>query len=275
MINRVAALRRTHGVCDVPLAVKRAGLDLLKSTADLQHIVDLAGEVAKRAPLRVIVIDTLSRVMAGGDENSAQDMTALIRNIDAIRAATGAHIVLVHHSGKDAAKGARGHSSLRAATDTEIEVTHEEGDRVATVTKQRDYQGGESFAFGLKSVELGQDQDGDEVVSCVVEMADSEAVMERRNRTSGLGGNQKIVADCFDLLVSDGAAFPNPGGTGFPESGKFWCVDYDRLRALAAGKFTAKDPSKAFKQAFDALTQDRGLFCMTEKCVWRVDRRKS
>ena len=34
--------------------------------------------------------------------------------------------MLVHHTGKDTAKGARGHSLLRAATDTEIEVKREE-----------------------------------------------------------------------------------------------------------------------------------------------------
>ena len=54
----------------------------------------------------IIEIDTLSRIMAGGDENNAADMTALIRNIDTLRAATGAHVVLVHHTGKDTARGA-------------------------------------------------------------------------------------------------------------------------------------------------------------------------
>jgi hypothetical protein len=35
---------------------------------------------------------------------------------------TGAIVLLVHHSGKDAAKGARGWSGIRAAADTEIEI---------------------------------------------------------------------------------------------------------------------------------------------------------
>lgn len=274
LINRVSALKQTQGVCDVPLAVKRAGLDLLKSTADLQQVTDLAALVAEKAPLHLIVVDTLSRVMAGGDENSAQDMTALIRNLDAIRAITGAHLMLIHHSGKDAAKGARGHSSLRAATDTEIEVEDNEGDRAAWVRKQRDYQGGEVFPFTLKAVDLGQDSDGDQVSSCVVEATDSAEHVARQKLKKGLGGNQKIIADAFDLLISDGAAFGNPGGTGFPERGEFWCVEYDRLRSLAVGKMQSSDPGKAFKQAFDALTRDRGLFCMTEKCVWRTDRKK-
>lgn len=272
LINRVVALKKQHGVCDVPLAVKRAGLDLLRSEADLQSIVSMAAEVGKRAPLRLIVVDTLSRVMAGGDENSAQDMTAFIRNVGAIQEATGAHICIVHHSGKDAAKGARGHSSLRAATDTEIEVQNEDGNRAAYVAKQRDYSGGETFAFALKSVSLGVDPDGDEVTSCIIEETDSAEFLTTQKRTKGLGGNQKILAEAFDILASGGDGYPNPAGEGYPERGKFMCVDYARFRTFAMGKIASENPDKAFYQAFRALSADRGLFCKVEETVWRTDK---
>lgn len=167
--NRIVGLRKTSGVLDVPFALRRAGLDLLNPDADTERVIKLAEEVAKRAPLRLIVIDTLSRVIAGGDENGPVDMTAFIKNVDRIRHATGAHIMIVHHTGKDAAKGARGHSSLRAATDTEIEVSVDETEmRSAKVTKQRDLPGGEEFAFKLDAVALGVDDDGDTVTTCVV-----------------------------------------------------------------------------------------------------------
>jgi hypothetical protein len=77
--------------------------------------------------------------------------------------------MIVHHTGKDVAKGARGHSSLRAATDTEIEVSVDETElRAARVTKQRDLPGGEEFAFRLDAVGLGVDEDGDAVTTCIV-----------------------------------------------------------------------------------------------------------
>jgi len=178
--NRIAALRETTGIRDVPMALRRAGLDLLNPRADTARVVALAGEVERRAPLGLIVIDTLSRVIAGGDENAASDMTAFIKNVDAIRQATRAHVMIVHHTGKDAAKGARGHSSLRAATDTEIEIVIDDfGNRIAKVTKQRDYEGGLEFAFALKPVHLGQDKDGDDITSCVVEP------MEKPKETEG------------------------------------------------------------------------------------------
>jgi hypothetical protein len=276
IVNRIAAMRLEHGVADVPFALRRAGLDLLKSQADLQHVADLMGEVAGRYPdlPRLIVIDTLSRIMAGGDENSAQDMTALIRNIDAIREVTGAHIILVHHTGKDSARGARGHSSLRAATDTEIEISTGEdgGPRMAMVTKQREYQGGEVFPFTLKPVPLGTDPDGDDVSSCVVEHADADGAMTISKAKKGLGGNQKIIAETFDQMLSEGMGKPNPGGVGMPETGRFWCVPLASLRDISRGKMLAGDTRSAFNQAMRALTAERGLFCMAGEIVWRVDR---
>ena len=275
VLNRVAALKEVNGVCDVPLAVRRAGLDLLHSQANLQEVVDLAQAVKDRFPdlPLMIVIDTLSRIMAGGDENSAADMTALIRNIDAVRETTGAHIALVHHTGKDTARGARGHSSLRAATDTEIEVANENGARAAMVTKQRDYQGGETFAFTLKGVSLGFDQDGDEVTSCVIEVQDADEYQATLAQKKGLGGNQKILADTFDQMVAEGLARPNPGGVGMPEPGRFMAVQMDEFRAVAMGKMAASNKRGAFIEAWKALSDGRGLFCAASDLVWRTDRR--
>src|SRR5690606_41941058 len=86
----------------------------LNPDADTERVIKLAEEVAKRAPLKLIVIDTLSRVIAGGDENGPVDMTAFIKNVDRIRRATGAHIMIVHHTGKDAARSEEHTSELQS-----------------------------------------------------------------------------------------------------------------------------------------------------------------
>jgi hypothetical protein len=84
--------------------------------------------------------------------------------------------MIVHHTGKDAARGARGHSSLRAAVDTELRVTvGEDGWRTVETTKQRDMPADFERRFRLRVVELGRDQDGDAVTSCVVEHETREA----------------------------------------------------------------------------------------------------
>lgn len=273
-MNRMAALRATHGIDGIPFALKRAGLDLLNDNADIQHIADLARAVAATQPSAplLIVIDTLSRIMAGGDENSAADMTRLIRNIDAVREATGAHIMLVHHTGKDTARGARGHSSLRAATDTEIEVGNDNGARAAMVTKQRDHQGGDTFAFSLKTVVLGADQDGDEVTSCVVEVVNADDHQAAAALQKPIGGNQKILLETFDQMVAEGLAVPNAGGVGMPDAGRFWAVKMEDFRRHAQGKMAASNGRGAFLEAWRALSEGRGVLCAASEMVWRTDR---
>jgi 5S rRNA maturation endonuclease (ribonuclease M5) len=81
----------------------------------------------------LIVVDTLNRHFGPGDENSSQDMTRFVQAIDAIRAHTRAHICLVHHSGKDAEKGARGSSALLGAVDNEFRITRTEGTQLCRI----------------------------------------------------------------------------------------------------------------------------------------------
>lgn len=180
--NRVSAFRgaNTNTPNDLPFAIVPVALDLLNPAADTERVIAAAKLAGERlgVPVGLIVVDTLSRAMAGGNENASEDMGALVLNIDRIRQALPAHVAVVHHCGKDAARGARGHSSLRAATDTEIEVSRDltAGLSVARVMKQRDLELVGEFAFRLETVELGNNRRGKPVTSCVVREADPERV---------------------------------------------------------------------------------------------------
>ena len=114
----------------------------------------------------LVVIDTLNASMGGGNENSAEDMGAFLAGLRSLRNFSGAHIMVVHHLGKDRTKGARGHSSLIAAVDSAFELTRD--GRIRT-TKQRNLERGVPLGFQLLDVELGHDEDGDPITSCVVE----------------------------------------------------------------------------------------------------------
>jgi hypothetical protein len=76
----------------------------------------------------MVVIDTLSRAMPGGDENTAKDMTRVIDATDTIRRRTEALVLLVHHDSR-AGGNPRGHSSLDGAADTIISC-ESDGDTV-------------------------------------------------------------------------------------------------------------------------------------------------
>jgi len=186
LCDRLMAFCCKYGVDpkDVPVYVIRGSIDLCNSDGDLrlliQHLRDLP------APLRLIVVDTVSRALAGGNENSPDHMGALVRRCDKLRESTRAHVMLVHHTGKDTSQGARGHSSLRAAVDTEIEMTWDKAGQsgLATVTKQRDSRTEGKFAFRLEDVDVDLRDDGALVTSCVVVPVDEVAAakVERPER---------------------------------------------------------------------------------------------
>jgi hypothetical protein len=266
--SRCVALRKEYGIFEAPLAVRPSPVDLLRPEADLASLIELCKQIEADMgePLAMIVIDTLSRAMAGGDENGPTDMTSFIANADALRDVTGAHIMIVHHSGKDTAKGARGHSSLRAATDTEIELEVDGKMRTANATKQRDLEPKEPFVFTLKVHELGKDEDGDAVTTCTIEQADPDDVADMQQKRPS-GANQKIIVSAFKQLRGEGVGFANPTGAGWPESGQFWCISENDLRKFASGKMTSTNASSAYATAMKALLGS-GYMVQNEGFVW-------
>ncbi len=122
---------------------------------DVRDPVEVAKFVALLAgPRDLIIIDTLARCMSG-DENNQKDMGAFIAGCDRIREVTGAAVLVVHHEGKDAAKGARGSNALRGAVDVGIRIKREgDGAVVVTVEDQRDGEPLPQTRFKLQNVLL-------------------------------------------------------------------------------------------------------------------------
>lgn len=179
--NRLAAYRKNAPwTAGAPFAVLPQAVDLLDPCADTGPLIALVREAESECgdKAALIVLDTLARVTPGANENASEDMSAFIGNVDRLRAETGGAVLIIHHGGKDPTKGARGHSSLRAAVDTEILIEGKTGTRTATVTKQRDLPGGERWAFDLVPVELGTDEEGRVVQSCVVATTDAAPSVE-------------------------------------------------------------------------------------------------
>jgi hypothetical protein len=179
--------------------------------------------------VRLIIIDTLSRAMAGGNENSPDDMGALVTSADRVRTETGAHVLFIAHTGKDATKGIRGHSLLRAAIDTEIIVERgENGIIEARVTKQRDLEIAGVFTFKLKTVELGTNRRGKPITSCVVEV-----VAKSRPALSETEGEAVEILRQL-LFESAGATVP--------------LVDFRKSILSSAGLLTGRTPDTKLKQ---------------------------
>ncbi|MBB3182715.1 KaiC/GvpD/RAD55 family RecA-like ATPase [Halomonas fontilapidosi] len=192
----------------VPLyASKRAApLDDKESAAEVLRVVDdLATETGQTPAL--IVVDTLARCF-GGDENSATDIGAFVTNLDALRHRWNATVLVVHHSGKDAARGARGSTALRGAVDAEYRVTKDPSGTVTLeATKMKDADTPGRRAFRLAPVELPlTDDDGNPVWSCAPVPTEARAGAPKRPK----GKHPRRVLDILESLAS----FPDAGESG-------------------------------------------------------------
>ena len=273
--NRVTAWRESHGidVAELPFAVIPVALNLLDPDADTDPLLEAikAASARMQMPVGWIVVDTLSRAIAGGNENAPDDMGALVTNGSRIQQDGATAVTWIHHSGKDEAKGARGHSLLRAATDTEIEITADGSQRLARVTKQRELDCAGEFLFTLQVVELGVNKRGKPVTSCVV-------AGQGEGHTAGavpfprLKGHVRRALDVLhDLLAESGKG----GFSGVPAGCLSVPEDWWRQRfydrTVSDGKDDLKQDSKraAFNRAVIEL-QDKRVVGVCKGRIWLI-----
>lgn len=186
---RVNAYGSHHNVnlSSIPLYVLPSPVDLADG------YLELADQV-KSVEAGIVVIDTLAATTPGMDENTGKDMGRVMDACRQIHAATGALVILIHHSGKDTAQGARGWSGMRAACDAEFQVSQEGDERAVRVTKQKDGEEGLEFGFKLRVIEIGEDEDGESITSCAVR----EAEITKPMKAVKLSDSQQFILEVFD-----------------------------------------------------------------------------
>lgn len=177
------------------LAVIGVSVDLTDASQvdELIGVINQTG-VARGMPVRMVVFDTLARCF-NGDENSAKEMGMAISECDRIKEATGATVLAVHHSGKDADKGARGSSALRGACDFEFMVKREGEDNTYSLkhTKAKDSEQMRSMTIPLSVVEVGMVSS--KVETTLVRSSEFDSVQEAMsvNKTGGAAISYTII----------------------------------------------------------------------------------
>jgi putative DNA primase/helicase len=203
---RVEAWEQHHG------RTLPAGLRLvlqpfkLTNPKDVDDMVEAVLTVGAGA---VTFVDTLNASAPGIDENASKDMGMVLEAAKSLQARTGGLVAAVHHSGKDATRGLRGHSSLFAALDAAVEVSRNGGRREWKVAKAKDGADGEAHPFRLEVVDLAPNAEGEAVTSCIVcpDEMPQDAIRPRPPR----GGNQKVVLDALCELLRKSDAFGKAG----------------------------------------------------------------
>jgi putative DNA primase/helicase len=238
---------------------------IVSQAFDLRSIDDVhrLNEALRQAGVinGVVIIDTLAQAAPGYDENSGQDMSAVLTGCRMIQETIGGLVILVHHTGKTDGKSMRGHSSLLAALDGAIEVRRNGDDREWVTAKAKDDADGVSHPFSLQVVDLGEDEHGESVTSCVIR-ADEEPAREAPKYPAGV--TQKLVFEAIKqrLLVS-----PN-FGKGHSPVGRP-CVSVEEAIDAGASALTCevRRRKSLARRAIEGMLAS-GIYAKSDEWLW-------
>ena len=254
--RRAIAFGKTYGVTDLPIAFVGGVYDF-RNLHIVAAIISIVKEVEAATGQQVvlIVIDTISRALCGGDENSPRDMGAIVAATSRLQTETAAHVCWIHHIPIDGTERLRGHGALLGAMDTTISVVKQaDGVRTATVAKSNDSEEGEGVAFTLDSVVIGEDADGNVTTAPVV--VPVEGGPRRQPPKSGRLTKAAQIALRALTEALDEQGQPAPASNHIPHSSKVVTVSAWRQQAYRRSISTSEEErakQQAFKRASESL----------------------
>ena len=198
---RITVWEQHHGVREAPLWVSSEAIDLSDSHNMLPIVKNELGQLD--TPPSLIIIDTLAKHYSG-EENSAKELGLFIKNLESLRQEFNITVIVIHHSGKDPSKGARGSSAFRAALDHELLVAKpDKGFLKISCEKARNSEPFTPMSFKFKNIHLVgndgnpiTDEEGELIQSCVLE---STKLVEKSTFSPTRGQNRFIKA--FEELL--------------------------------------------------------------------------
>jgi hypothetical protein len=251
IVRRLEAFAKHHDVKldDIDFRAVIEPTNLFDHDGAEQLIADAQGV----PNLVLVIIDTANRIMPGSKED-AEAMGKLVAACDMIRLATGAAVLLVHHSGKDIGRGSRGSSVLPAAVDVNISVTKNWKISTVELEKQRDGETGSICSFTLKVIDLGLDEDKDPTTSCVVEIEGEPGKRTAKKSQPRLNSAAKIALQALHKAINE-AGQNAPETKHYPPNARV--VSYDTWRRFAyTAKLTDAETPEAQRQAFFRAARD-------------------
>src|SRR6202011_1395546 len=225
--NRVEAFRQrklAEGADNVPFYLIADAMNLVADHPAL--IASIRAALGDTKPA-VIALDTLNRSLAGS-ESDDRDMAAYVKAADAIRDAFNCAVIIVHHCGHEGTRP-RGHSSLMGALDAQTAVKRDAADNViATVELMKDGPQGEEFASQLEVVEIGIDDDGDKITSCVI--VPVEGLAPQKEKPKKLPAAAAKALKALHEIIDDAGTIP-PHDSYIPPQIKTVLVEQWRAHA--------------------------------------------
>lgn len=193
--RRLRAHRERLGLKGTPICVSSAVIDLT-TPAGCKAVIETirAAQAVLGKAIGLVILDTFAKLVAsaGGDENSAKDQGAIFANVQRVKTATGVHVALVGHTGKDETRGARGSNALLGDVDVMVTIGGEET-KTVTVTKANDAPEGVLFSFKSDTHDFGPDEDGDPRTVNVVSSEAISSQVATKIREPKLSTNQRVM----------------------------------------------------------------------------------
>jgi hypothetical protein len=156
----------------IPLFVVEKPANLLKEKVREESAAQIiaADKYARKfgEPIKAIYIDTLTKAMSGGDQNSVEDTSSLFDIVNLIRAGgVTATIIFVHHKARQG--HVRGSSNIEAEPDMLLDVSKQNEVVSLKVARARSIEDGMSYHFLVSDVDLGKNKQGHQIHGMFVE----------------------------------------------------------------------------------------------------------
>lgn len=203
--RRAIGWRRTRGRDKPKPLFKLIPHSVALTTDDLDAMVTAIASLPANPVL--VIIDTLARTFGAGDENKQADMNAYVSASDKLREATGANVMIIHHSGVHEDRRERGSNVLRGAADTVIKVSRKD-DKLDIINqapegKQKDAEEFKTVKLRTQKVFFEQGQAEQSTLILNLREDDGSAEPDGTAQVTKLGKNEQAI---IDTLTKAGTA---------------------------------------------------------------------
>lgn len=196
--RRVKAIGKTRGLAANDLRLLHISAStILFDGSNLDAVILEARQLEQTlgAKISLIIVDTMARHMTG-DENSNRDAGQFIRSVDGLREEfPGSVALIVHHSGNSEGNLNRGRGASCVPGAMDFIAMIDKGR--LTFQKMKEAEKPDPIDFKLMTVEIGTDDEGQPITSCVVNFGERST----KHRQESLTPTEQIVAK---LLAAGG-----------------------------------------------------------------------
>jgi len=262
--NRVAAARKHLGLDgqDIPFVLIKVRADFRVPESARRIAANVKALIAEYGGNNPVVFtDTFQAALgAGGNDCNPEHVTALIENVKDELIGIGCTVIVIHHTGKDAAKGSRGWSGLLGALDFELEIDRKQDARFMYLSKQRDAPDElAAFCYRLHGLELGRNEYDEPVTAVVVEhLADADGTAKGNKLTPTAQAALNVL---WTLIKSPDQSWPLHGSPGM----KCTLMGVWKKACIAPGAISnckqERDRAIKFRNAVEELQGQEQIIC--------------